>query len=295
VTQAVLGQIKIKIKETLCTLVNVSAKTTHRSANMPTPNTNAPKSTKELLEIFSDPELVSHGYLDTSLEGYNPLTQQAELHSATSQLLSELDHASQELTWELEDTMSVLKKSGPRLNYEVELLRSGVAGLVSDLDETAVDGQAEAGGGAANEIMTRLQQLEKVRQRMREVEQVFSRAIKFNQTEEERKVVLLLDNNDIEGAIKAVEGLSELVQVWKGTSVYSARVKFVASLRKRIEDLLSSNEQQQRQQQQPQPQQQQQQPQQQRSHYANQGLPGQSESTEGYYGLLGQLRGKIGY
>ena len=108
---------------------------------MPAPNTNSPKSTKELLEIFSDPELVSHGYLDTSLEGYNPLTQQAELHSATSQLLSELDHASQELTWELEDTMSVLKKSGPRLNYEVELLRSGVAGLVSDLDETNVTGQ----------------------------------------------------------------------------------------------------------------------------------------------------------
>lgn len=258
---------------------------------MPAPNTNSPKSTKELLEIFSDPELVSHGYLDTSLEGYNPLTQQAELHSATSQLLSELDHASQELTWELEDTMSVLKKSGPRLNYEVELLRSGVAGLVSDLDETNVSGQTESSSGAATESMTRLQQLEKVRQRMTEVEQVFSRALKFNPTEEERKVVLLLDNNDIEGAIKAVEGLSELVQVWKGTSVYTARVKFVTSLRKRIEDLLSTNEQQQRQQQQKQQQQQQQQ----RSNYTNQSSSGQNENTDGYYGLLGQLRGKIGY
>lgn len=259
---------------------------------MPAPSVDSPKTTKELLEIFSNPDLVSHGYLDTSLEGYNPLTQQAELHSATSQLLSELDHASQELTWELEDTMSTLKKSGPRLNYEVELLRSGVAGLVSDLDEATADGMATTGNDgsddqAVNESMTRLQQLEQVRQRMKKVEQVFNQALKFNQTEEERKVVLLLDNGDIEGAIKRIEELSDLIQVWKGTNVYSARVKFVASLRKRIEDLLSNNEQQQRQQQQ--------QLEQQRSFNNNQGSIGQSESTESYYGLLGQLRGKIGY
>lgn len=247
------------------------------------------KSTKDVLETFSDPNLVSHGYLDTALERYNPLTQQAELHSATSQLLSQLDHASQELTWKLEETMTDLLKSGPRLNYEVELLRSGVAGLVSDIDEVSEKRVEPTESSKASEAMRRLEQLERVRSKMQEVEAVLREAeILFSDEQAAtNEVITLIDNKDVEGALKKVERLAELVQVWKGTSQYSAKVKFVAGLRKRIEEALSNITSQQ-----------------QRGNEGAQlnrsGTPSSARSSpapeqESYYGLLGQLRGKIGY
>lgn len=245
-------------------------------------STTSVKSTKEILEIFSDPDLVSHGYIDTALDKFNPLTQQAELHSATSQLLSELDHASQELTWELEETMNVLRKSGPRLSYEVELLRSGVAGLATDLEEVSKDDTMKKSKNQDDKNMEKLEQLETVRLKMKEVEAVFLEAQKFNPTEEERKIVLLIDNGDIEGAIKSVERLSELIQIWKGTSIYSTRLKFVGELRKRIEDTLSQTEQNKAQQLRN------------NTSLSKDSKPDQSEN-DGYYGLLGQLRGRIGY
>lgn len=272
---------------------------------------NTIRSTGQVLETFSDPDLVSHGYLDTALEQYNPLTQQAELHSATSQLLSQLDHASQELTWKLESTMSELCKSGPRLNYEVELLRSGVAGLVSDIEEVEEGERKNKSANSENDkdsskdssnnenseatmAMRRLQQLEKVRHKMQEVEAVLREAQQMDQPEGEQaitsEIILLVDAGDLEGAVKKVERLAELVPVWKGTARYSAKVKFVGTLRKRIEEAaaavdggtartLSATEQQQTD----------------RTRNPDSARNSPGPESEGYYGLLGHIRGRIGY
>lgn len=66
-------------------------------------------STDEILTQFSNPELASHAYLDLYFQKWTPLKQLSELHSQSSQLLSQLDHATEDLTWQLEDIMTELK------------------------------------------------------------------------------------------------------------------------------------------------------------------------------------------
>lgn len=268
-------------------------------------STSTIQTTDNVLDTFSDPDLVPHGYLDTRLESYNPLTQQPELHSATSQLLSQLDHAAQDLTWRLEETMDGLKRSGPRLEYEVELLRSGVMGLASEVGEvpakttpttTTKDGEANK-PSTEKEAMGRLRQLDQVRQKMKQVAEVLAEAETAFADEHAltREITTLLDQNSAEGlefAVRRVERLAELAQVWKGTGQYAARARVVSGLRKRVEEAAAAvtgsapgalqQQQQQRQ-----------------AAVAGRGSsPGpnqQQQEQDGYYGLLGQLRGRMGY
>lgn len=245
-------------------------------------------STQEILEKFSDPNLVPHGFLDLSLSLYNPITQQSQLHSKSSQLLSQLDQGMEDLTWQLEDLMTQLKKSGPRLNYQLELLKSGVVGLINDIEEISVprinsikekrqkaaatkvqkpeseestldntsDATAKNSEGTANEkkeqqqssstdngnVIARLRQLEIVHAKIKETQEVFDRASKFDEVALANQVADLIDRGDIEAALKAVESAAELIQVWKGTSIYQTRAKFLAQLRKRIETVLENQD-----------------------------------------------------
>lgn len=230
-------------------------------------DSNERLSTDEILSQFSDPNLASHAYLDVHFQKYNQMTQLQELHSQSSQLLSQLDHATEDLTWQLEDIMTDLKKSGPRLSYQIELLKSGVAGLVSDIEEIASpkieeikrrrdaevnedkhDSESKSNkkdiitaatipGGQAvssNPTIARLQQLETVRSRMKQVESVLQKAQTFDEIELTNSIVSSIENGDLEGALTTVGEAAELIQVWKGTSVYNGRAKFVAQLRKRL-------------------------------------------------------------
>lgn len=241
-------------------------------------------STDEILTQFSNPELASHAYLDLYFQKWTPLKQLSELHSQSSQLLSQLDHATEDLTWQLEDIMTELKKSGPRLTYQVELLKSGVAGLVADIEdiaapkiqeikqrreeEAAEEREAEKASTSTDEqrsgenptfktndpteskeqtvssnpTIARLQQLETVRTRMKQVEAVLQRVQSFDEVELTNGITLLIENDDLEGALRRVEDAAEIIQVWKGTSLYNGRAKFVAQLRKRIEAALGQKE-----------------------------------------------------
>lgn len=238
-------------------------------------DSNERLSTDEILSQFSDPNLASHAYLDVHFQKYNQMTQLQELHSQSSQLLSQLDHATEDLTWQLEDIMTDLKKSGPRLSYQIELLKSGVAGLVSDIEEIASpkieeikrrrdaevnedkhDSESKSNkkdiitaatipGGQAvssNPTIARLQQLETVRSRMKQVESVLQKAQTFDEIELTNSIVSSIENGDLEGALTTVGEAAELIQVWKGTSVYNGRAKFVAQLRKKIEVALGQQD-----------------------------------------------------
>lgn len=267
-------------------------------------------STDDILARFSDPDLAAHAYLDVTLRRHNPLTQQAELHSQSAQLLSQLDHATEELTWRLEALMAELKRSGPRLAYQLELLRSGVAGLVADVADVAAPhvagiGRARARDQAADQAVARLQQLETVRRRMGQARAVLQEVQAFDEAALAAEVARLVDDEedrDLEAALRVVERAAELLQVWKGTSVYAARAKFVAQLRKKIEAAVAQPRDAAAQEQQGQG------PDagaRQRAGTASPagsrpGTPAggarRSQESEGsYYGLLGQLQRKIGY
>ncbi|VVT55409.1 uncharacterized protein SAPINGB_P004582 [Magnusiomyces paraingens] len=258
-------------------------------------------STDEILKKFSDPDLAAHAYLDLSFQKYNPMTQQAELHSQSSQLLSQLDHATEELTWNLETIMNELKKSGPRLTYQIELLRTGVSGLVSDIEEIASPQietikKTREVDTEQDQTVARLQQLETVRKKMCQVETVLKEAREFDEEVLTKEVSRLIDEGDMESALQKVEHAAELIQVWKGTSIYTGRAKFVAQLRKKIETALGQKDSTNlsRQQKNDRP-----------SRSSNSpavsrpGTPSgskKSNENEGsYYGLLGQLQRKIGY
>lgn len=268
--------------------------------------------TDQILKKFSNPNLAAHAFLDVTLQNFNPLTQQAELHSQSSQLLSQLDHATEELTWKLEDLMNDLKKSGPRLTYQIELLRSSVSGLVTDIEEAsspkiqAIKKVREADTGEDGNTVARLQQLETVRQRMKQTEKLLKDAQSFDELTLGNNVAKLIEENNIEGALKEVEEAAVLIQIWKGTSIYQGRAKFVAQLRKRIEMALGQQDLLQQQQYQDSDGQDLSSNRRQLARtdtgspsISRPGTPSgnsrRSQDTEGYYGLLGQLQRKIGY
>ncbi|KAA8910652.1 hypothetical protein TRICI_004086 [Trichomonascus ciferrii] len=194
------------------------------------------KTTEQVIARFCDPELVPHGFLDSSLPAFENSSQLSELHSRASTLLSQLDHHSQELTWQLEGLTGELLRASTKVNYVIEILRSDVAGLVSEVDEVAgpkvqrlkdIENQ--------NDTIKKLQMLVKVKERMLSVRKVFEEAKSFNEQELSATVDKLIENESYDSAIEKINRAQGLVEVWKGTNVYSSRVKFINALHKRVQ------------------------------------------------------------
>lgn len=194
------------------------------------------KTTEQVVERFCDPELVPHGFLDSTLPAFENNAQLSELHSKASTLLSQLDHHSQELTWKLEGLTGELLRASTKVSYVIEILRSDVAGLVSEVDEVAgpkvqrlkdIENQ--------NDTIKKLQMLVKVKERMVSVRKVFEEAKAFNEQELSATVDKLIENESYDTAVEKINHAHKLAEVWKGTNVYSSRVKFINGLHKRVQ------------------------------------------------------------
>ena len=238
------------------------------------------ETSQAVIEKFSNPEVVPHGFIDSSLPQFKASSQLSELHSKASLLLSQVDHHSQDLTWQLENLTNELLRTSNKVNYEIEILRSDASNLADDMKNVSLP-KVDALKQLDNSAITQLQRLDIVKNKMKEVQKVFDEANEFNEDKIEQQVNLLLESDDLESALKRVERCAELVQVWKGTSAYSAKQKFVSSLRKKVEnalnktDIRSSSET--------------------ASSPSANPSPNQPSESDGYYGLIEQLQRKIGY
>lgn len=199
-------------------------------------------STDDIIDQFSDVDLVPHGFLDLSLPPYKSTDQLSDLHSKSSKLLSELDHYSQDITWKLETALGELSRSGKRLNYEVEMLKSEVSGLVSDVDEQAAPMVKNlVDKSSPDDADSRLQVLDTVRSRMLEVQKIFEEASRYDENRITNDVVTAINGGHLDVAESQIQHIEKLIEIWKGTSVYDSRVKFVAGLKKRLRAIVDSN------------------------------------------------------
>ncbi|CAN6632913.1 hypothetical protein TRVA0_013S03092 [Trichomonascus vanleenenianus] len=248
------------------------------------------KTTDQIVEQFSDPELVPHGYIDSALTQHSSSSSNLDkLHSSASQLLSQLDHYSQDLTWQLENITNELIRVSNKVSYEVELLRSDVQGLTTDLDKQSVQNVRRL--ESDTETVSKLKKLDKVTLRMNEVQQVFADAKAFDEDSITAEVMGLVHSGNGQNALDRLDQIYQLCQVWKGTSIYPTRMKFINELRSRIDKIVQDKNQQAQQQGklplspklQTSPTIQQQQQQQ------------QQKQSDSYYGLFGSFTKRMGY
>lgn len=198
------------------------------------------ESSEAVIEKFSDANLVPHGYLDSSLPSFESNSQLAELHSQTSNLLSQLDHHSQDLTWKLENLTGELLRASTRVSYEIEILKTDVSGLVTEVDELStpkirklqeIENQ--------NDTIKQLQKLVKVKERMIEVQNVFEEAKKFDENKILENIDKLIENESYDSAFEKIGSLEKLCLIWKGTNIYTSRMKFINKLKKRVNEAKS--------------------------------------------------------
>lgn len=184
---------------------------------------------QQVLEEFSNDDLVSHSYLDSSL----PKCEEkniSQLQSAASQLLSQLDYHSQDLTWTLDALVTKLTQSSNKIKYQIELLTGDLDSLKTKVDSNHTDSMSET------EVMKQLQKYDQARRQMEKVILTLREAKEFDQTKFDAEVdQLLYSNNDPEGAMSKVDHALELCQVWKGTAAYSGRVKAIVATKRKVE------------------------------------------------------------
>ncbi|ANB11662.1 hypothetical protein AWJ20_4483 [Sugiyamaella lignohabitans] len=194
----------------------------------------------EIISKFSDPELVPHVLLDTTLPKYKSTEQLPELQSSASQLLSQLDTYSQDITYQLETVLSELVRAKSRLNYEIDLLKSDLSAL-SNTTSIEARTQIEAASGSARtaKVISRLEKLDTVKRNMQKTQQIFTEAKNFDESKITSTVLSLVESGDIEAALAKLDSASEICLVWKGTALYTQRTKFIAGLRKRVDAIIA--------------------------------------------------------
>ncbi|KAK7203365.1 hypothetical protein BZA70DRAFT_269229 [Myxozyma melibiosi] len=205
--------------------------------------------TEAVLDTFSNPSLTPTSYLNSILPSYRgSSTTLPQMHTEAVNILSSLDHTTQELIKKLEKVVTEMLSSSTRLKYEVELL----AGDVEQLDTTInkeLKPRVESEVAQKNPAMQRLEMLELVRRRLVEVITTFEEAKKVdvdlrqqNGQGMEDNVRQLLSEDKFKLANDEVERLEKVIEVWNGTQEYAAKAEFVGRLRKLVQDTVSRSE-----------------------------------------------------
>jgi hypothetical protein len=241
------------------------------------------KPLSEIVVQFTSPELVPHGYIDENLSKYTGAEQLPELHSSASNLLSQLDHHSQEITWQLETAIGELVRSTSRLEYEVELLKSDVDGLEVDIQDSTrpkFNNLVESGNNLNEASLEKLRKLDRVKANMQKVKQVFEQAKSFDETAIGQEIMTMVNNGKTDSALSKLGYWESLCIVWKGTAMYNGRINFVKGLRKRVQAVITSAEDDER------------------SRSSMEEFPSRPDSAnsdvnKSYYGLIGQIQRKI--
>lgn len=240
---------------------------------------------EKIIEQFGNPELIPSEYIDGLLPKYRQGEKLDNLHSQASDLLSQLDHHSQDLTMQLEQLTAELIRASKKVNYEVELLKSDVEGLankVDTVDKTKVDKLKQQ---LDTTTVDRLQRLDVVKTRMNDVQKVFEQTKRFDEGKITEAVIQCINQGDTKAAYNEIDRVAELIQVWKDTSVYPARQRFVTGLRKRVENSVNEKKEQQ-------------------SRASTPNIPSRTstpnaehrDSSDSYYGgFLGQFTRRMGY
>jgi hypothetical protein len=164
------------------------------------------------------------------------------LHSAATRLSSQFDHYSEEVTWRLEEALANLDSAQSRLGYELEALESDVQSLVKDVQEAAMP--PDSGKQVSSSAAT-IERLETARSRMEEVMTVFKNARDFDEDKITREVLELAGHNDGgRDARNRIAQIRNLIDIWKGTTVYSSRLRFANGLSKRVEAIVGARAEQ---------------------------------------------------
>uniref|UniRef100_A0A060TA75 ARAD1D21362p n=1 Tax=Blastobotrys adeninivorans TaxID=409370 RepID=A0A060TA75_BLAAD len=191
---------------------------------------------QQAIEVFSDPDLVPHNLIENALPKYESPTQLQELHSSASRLLSQLDNHSQDLTLQLEALTAELMRASKKIHYEIELMRSDVSTLIEDMDKVSAQNMKELTHSAQNNTaVDELNKLAKAKKRMEQVQQVFAEAKAFDEAKITSHLIQLLDGGNMSAAQDYVLQTRALCQIWKGTLLYSSRIKFVESLQRQVD------------------------------------------------------------
>lgn len=248
-------------------------------------------SVDDVVKRFADARLVPHGLVDVSLGRFDGPESLGTLHSAATRLSSRFDHYAEEVTWRLDEALAGLDAAQTRLSYEIEALESDVQALARDVTKAAQPRQATAkqetnedGKTKTPGVAQRLERLETARAKMQEVMAVFEAARAFDEDQITREVLSLAGNKDGGAAARArVNEARKLIEVWKGTTVYGQRQRFVTGLSKRVEAIVGAQAEQER------------------RPGAASSASGVSDSdrsreatpSEGYYSLINQFQRKI--
>ncbi|QNP98223.1 YALIA101S06e03620g1_1 [Yarrowia lipolytica] len=207
---------------------------------------------QQVLEQFSNDDLVSHSYLDQSLPKCEEKNIQ-QLQSSASQLLSQLDYHSQDLTWTLDGLLTKLTQSQNKIRYQIELLTGDLDSLRDRVESMNVDEKTEKqtdpesgtdpesrdknpdAGAGSSDITEQLQRYDSARRKMETVIIMLRKAKEFDQSHLDTKIDQLIASGDYDQALNLVDEALQLAQVWKGTGGYNSRVRAIMATKKRIE------------------------------------------------------------
>ncbi|KAG5355970.1 hypothetical protein CJU89_5689 [Yarrowia sp. B02] len=228
---------------------------------------------QQVLEQFSNDDHVSHQYLDVSLPKCEEKNIQ-QLQSSASNLLSQLDYHSQDLTWTLDGLLTKLTQSQNKIRYQIELLTGDLDSLRTRVEsvETKSDSndktevkndtnddsqsrdqiesrdqldsrdQLESHDLEAQDITARLQKYDSARRKMENVIITLRKAKEYDQTKLDAEIETLISQQQYEKALTLVDEALQLAQVWKGTGSYNSRVRAIMASKKNIERELSKQE-----------------------------------------------------
>ncbi|KAG5359314.1 hypothetical protein CJU90_4054 [Yarrowia sp. C11] len=204
---------------------------------------------QQVLEQFSNDDLVSHSYLDQSLPKCEEKNIQ-QLQSSASQLLSQLDYHSQDLTWTLDGLLTKLTQSQNKIRYQIELLTGDLDTLRGRVESMSVEEKEEHADIDKNEtpdqvdsvpaatetdITAQLQKYDSARRKMEAVIITLRKAKEFDQSNLDTQTDQLITSGEFEQALNLVDEALQLAQVWKGTGGYNNRVKAIMATKKKIE------------------------------------------------------------
>lgn len=200
---------------------------------------------QQVLEQFSNDDLVSHSYLDQSLPKCEEKNIQ-QLQSSASNLLSQLDYHSQDLTWTLDGLLTKLTQSSNKIRYQVELLTGDLDSLKMRVDaeqqnkdnettETSESRDIESLDTQSRDITEQLQRYDSARRQMEHVIITLREAKEFDQVKLDAETDRLLVSGETEKALTLVDHALKLVHVWKGTGGYNGRVRAIMATKKKIE------------------------------------------------------------
>lgn len=218
-----------------------------------------------VLEQFSNDDHVSHSYLDQSLPKCEEKNIQ-QLQSSASQLLSQLDYHSQDLTWTLDELLTKLTNSQNKIRYQIELLVGDLDSLAQSVsvseqtreksheksrDETSPNSDSGPNPnptashdpvGSRADITAQLQRYDSARRKMESVIITLRKAKEFDQSNLDTQTDSLITSGEYEQALTLVDEALQLAQVWKGTGGYNSRVRAIMMTKKKIERELTKRD-----------------------------------------------------